>query len=660
MSIERIGQSVKYNEMETKTENSVCEQSDNVRVKIERNDFRSLENEEAHTCASLNNVRNTKTTSQFVYTSLCTSIAKFETDLEEGELVDANDGQYTANASTVDNNCQKNCEKSASLVGRIRVKSEFSLKSDMSAGNTDHIPQGFFDDLLEDVDEKAGLVKIEAGSSQDKITDNIEGIADRFFDDILVDQVNERIEAAITEEVEVKLSQRLEISKELSRLEDSKKNKKSSKKKKQHKKSRERSRKRLHSSEKEEPLQKRYAYLSDVVSTQGNSHESLTNPTLNFLTPTQGFPWGIDNSCENAVTVRDIELEKIIPTQEFEGNLTTPKEKMDIAILRACKTLDSFKKYSQNHIEGEFIFTSTIRKLPTTSSFGNRKSYEHRSCLHSLNNVCYRFSSLSKRLNMLEWGLEASTSKIACTCRVLCYDIYSLFNKSKRMKLPAILQSSENPNNSETRIMDYTFSLPNNISTQTHDDDIFNLKNVANVTTYDVAVQLTPLTANKAVQTTEAISLDDLPIMSIIRSFDSNQLMALHNFAELLLQPCSSDATHMYRVRECLLNICKGDHMQSGSGEGRIQHSQYAMIRNRRCERDNNADPIAAIKNVVSSDGTYYTSDTSRTILQSSEEYREYAPSFPLSSSHGDRRVHQSPSTSTLLGKSYGRGRIRR
>lgn len=639
------------------TEDVACQQSGNARVKIESNDFRSSENEEAQDCASLDNVRNTKTTSPFVCTSLCTSIAKLESDIEEGELVDTNDGQCTANTSSVDNNCESNCKKSASLVGRIRVKSEFSLKSDIPAGNTDYIPEGYFDDLLEDLDEIAGVVKLEAGSNQDKITDNVDAIPDKFFDDILVDQVNERIETAITEEVEVKLSQRLEVLKELTLLEDANKNKKA-RGKKQHNRARKRSQKRSHSSEEEEHLQKRYAYLPDVDSAQRNSHETLINPTSNILTLAQGFPCGVDNSWENIATVGHIKSEKVIPTQESEGNLTS-KKKIDIAILRACKALDSFKKYSQKHIEGEFIFTSTIRKLPTDSSFGNRKFYEHRSCLHSVHNVSYKFSSFSKRLNMLEWGLEAPTPKIAYTCRVLCYDIYSLFNKSKSMKLPPALLSSETSKNSETRIMDYSVSLLNNISTQTDDDDIFNLKNQPNVSTYDAAVQCTPLVANIAVQTTEETSLDDLPIISIIRSFDSNQLMALHDFAELLRQQCSPDITHMYRVRERMMNIYNRARMQSGSGEGRIYASQHAMIENHRFERDDNAEPMPAIENVVSSDGTYYATDTSRMILQRSEEGREYAHLPPVSS-RGGRSARQPSSSSTFVGKSYGRGCIRR
>uniref|UniRef100_A0A1A9ZD90 Uncharacterized protein n=1 Tax=Glossina pallidipes TaxID=7398 RepID=A0A1A9ZD90_GLOPL len=640
------------------TEDAACQQLGNARVKIESNDSRSSENEESQVCASLDDVRNTKTASQFAHTSLCTSIAKLESDFEEGELVDTNDGQRTANTSSVDNNCESNCEKSASLVGRIRVKSEFCLKSDIPAGNSDHIPQGYLDDLLEDLDEKTGVVKLEAGSNQDKSKDNVNAIPDNFFDDILVDQVTERIEAAITEEVEVKLSQRLEVLKELTLLEDSNKNKMSSKKK-QHNKARKRSRKHSHSSEEEEHLQKRYAHLLDVDSTHGNSHETLINPTSNILTPTQGFPCGVENTCENTATVGHIKLEKVLPTQESEGNLTTSKKKIDIAILRACKALDSFRKYSQKHIEGEFIFTSSIRKLPTDSSFGNRNFYGHRSCLHSVNNVSYKFSSLSKRLNMLDWGLEAPTSKIARTCQVLCYDIYSLFNKSKSMKLPPTLLSSETPNNSETRIMDYSFSLTNNVSTQTDDDDIFNLKTLSNVSTYDAAVQSTPLIANIAVQTAEETSLDDLPIISIIRSFDSNQLMALHDFAELLRQQRSSNATHMYRVRERMVNIYNRAHMQSGSGEGRIQASQRAMIRNHRFDRDGNAGPIPAIENVVSSDGAYYATDTSRMILQRSEESREYAH-LPLLSARGARSARQPPSSSTFVGKSYGRGCIRR
>uniref|UniRef100_A0A1A9UGN2 Uncharacterized protein n=1 Tax=Glossina austeni TaxID=7395 RepID=A0A1A9UGN2_GLOAU len=611
--------------------------TERIEAVIESNDFRSSENEQAQVCANLDNVRNTKTTSQSASTSLCTSIAKFESDFEEGVLIDTNDGQCTANTSSVDNNSESNCKKP----GRISVKSEFSSKSDIPGGNTDHMPRGFLDDLLKDVDEKTGVVKLEAGSNQNKITDNVDAIPDNFFNDILVDQVTERIEAVITEEVEVKLSQRLEVLKELTLLEDSNKTKKSSKKKK-HSKSRKKSRKRSHSSEKEEHLQKKYAYLSGVDSTQGNSLETLINPTSNISTFTEGFPCGVDKPCENTMTVGNIKLEKVIPTQESEGNLTTSKEKIDIAMLRASKALESFRTYSQKHIEGEFIFTPTIRKLPTDSSFGNRTFSEHRSCLHSVNNVSYKFSSLSKRLNMLEWGLEAAPSKIACACRVLCYDIYSLLNKSKSMKLPPNLLSSE------TRIMDCSFSLRNNISTQTDDDDIFNLRNVPNVSTYDAAVQSTPVMANIAVQTTEETSLDDLPIISIIRSFDSNQLMALHDFAELLREQCSPDTTHMYRMRERMLTIYNRAHMQSGSGEGRIQASQH------RFERDNNPDPIHAIENVLSSHGTYYATDTSRMLLQRSEESREYAPSRDA------RSARQSPSSSTFVGKSYGRGCTKR
>uniref|UniRef100_A0A1B0B4B2 Uncharacterized protein n=1 Tax=Glossina palpalis gambiensis TaxID=67801 RepID=A0A1B0B4B2_9MUSC len=566
-----------YNEI---AGNAVNQQLDNVKAKTEPKDFISATNDEPRGSGRhmLDNAPNKEELSQLGNACDYASIIKLETGVEEDEFTDTEEEQRAADTS---NNLPSNVmfgKQSPSLT-RIKVKSEFCSKLDSPTGNSEHVADDFLDDLLKDADEIGEAIKLIPENNQNKTSIKIEPIPESFFDDILIDQVKERVEMAINEELEVKYSQKLEELKQLTRKD---------KQSKKHKKSRKRSRKRSHSSEREfgktqvsdSPSEKRRPILPAASSTHRSLYRKNSLPLLATSSPlAPKFLCDTDDSSPNAMTFKPIILEKPRAGEEFHENVTTlsRKEKLDRAIFRVSAALDSFTKYcteSQKYFEGEFIFTPTVRKLPSGSSFGNKKFYEHRSPLHTVNNVSYKFSSYAKSFNTLEWGLEALPPKIAYTCRILCYDIYSLVIKSKSIKLPPKLQKlkhTETQKNAEMKVAGGSLTLLNNVSTQT-DDDINVSRNESKVLTYDIAAQAVPLTANMATQTTQETSLDDLPIISIIRSFNDSQLMALHDFAELLRKPSPTDAMNMYRVQR-MLHVYKGAQIQAGSVPATIEHA---------------------------------------------------------------------------------------
>uniref|UniRef100_A0A1A9ULD5 Uncharacterized protein n=1 Tax=Glossina austeni TaxID=7395 RepID=A0A1A9ULD5_GLOAU len=643
--------------------NAVNQQSDNVKIKTEPKDFISATSDEPQGSGRhiLDNARNREDLSQLASARDYAPVIKLESGVEEGEFTDTD--EEPTDTSKIDNNFLGNAPfgKQSPSLTRIKVNNEFCSKLDSPAGNIEHLPDAFLDDLLEDADEIGEAIKLIPENNQHKTTTKIEPIPESFFDDILVDQVKERVEVAINEELEVKYSQKLEELKELTRLQGKdKQNKKL-------KKSRKRSRKRSYSSDREfgktqnkdSPSDKKRAILPVASSTHGSLYRK--NSLTLGAASSSSSSCGTDNSSPNTMTFKPIILEKPKADEEFHENLTTlsGKEKLDRAIFRASAALDRFKKYSaesQKQFEGEFIFTPTVRKLPSGSSFGNRKFYEHRSILHTVNNVSYKFNSYATNFNMLEWGLEALPPKITCICRILCYDTYSLFTKSKSIKLPPKLQKlkTETQKNAETRMAGSSVTLLNNVCTQT-DNVITVSKNEPKVLTYDIAVQVVPFTGNTAIQTTQETSLDDLPIISIIRSFNDSQLMALHDFAELLREPSSSDAANMYRVQR-ILHIYKGAQIQGGSAAATIEHAQSPMIRNHRFGSGNGSDLIPVVESVYSADGSYYAVNRGRAIPQTSEKYR-HPPHFPPSD---PRRARNSPSSSSFVPKPFGRGGIRR
>uniref|UniRef100_A0ABK9NFN9 Uncharacterized protein n=1 Tax=Glossina morsitans morsitans TaxID=37546 RepID=A0ABK9NFN9_GLOMM len=663
---EIIGQSVSGNEMHIKAANQEQnpresltgntdaynetagnagnQQSDNVKVKTEPKDFISATSEEPQGSGRhmLENARNKEELPQLANARDYEPVIKLESGVEEGEFTETEE-------ETTDNNAPFG--KQSPPLTRIKVNNEFCSKLNSPAGNCEHIPDGFLDDLLEDADEIGEAIKLIPENNQHKTTTKIEPIPESFFDDILVDQVKERVEVAINEELEVKYSQKLEELKQLTRLQGK------DKQSKKLKKSRKRSRRRSYSSDRESgksqikdsPSGKKRAILPVASSTHGSLYRK--NSLSLGAASSSSSSCGADNSSPNTMTFKPIILEKPKAAEEFQENLTTlsRKEKLDRAIFRVCAALDTFKKYpaeSQKYFEGEFIFTPTVRKLPCGSSFGNRKFYEHRSPLHTVNNVRYKFNSYATSFNMLEWGLEALPPKIAYTSRILCYDIYSLFTKSKSIKLPPKLQKlkTETQKNAETKMAGSSVTLLNNISTQT-DDDITVSRNEPKVLTYDIAVQVVPLTVNTATQTTQETPLDDLPIISIMRNFNDSQLMALHDFAELLREPSSSDAVNMYRVQR-MLHVYKGAQIQGASAVATIEHAQPPMIRNHRFGRGNGPDPIPVVESVYSADGSYYTIDRGR---------MRHPPRFS-----DPRRARNSPSSSSSVPKPFGRGSIRR
>lgn len=249
----------------------------------------------------LENARNKEELPQLANARDYEPVIKLESGVEEGEFTETEE-------ETTDNNSLSNAPfgKQSPPLTRIKVNNEFCSKLNSPAENCEHIPDGFLDDLLEDADEIGEAIKLIPENNQHKTTTKIEPIPESFFDDILVDQVKERVEVAINEELEVKYSQKLEELKQLTLLQGK------DKQSKKLKKSRKRSRRRSYSSDRESgktqikdsPSGKKRAILPVASSTHGSLYRK--NSLSLGAASSSSSSCGADNSSPNTMTFKPI------------------------------------------------------------------------------------------------------------------------------------------------------------------------------------------------------------------------------------------------------------------------------------------------------------------------------------------------------------------
>lgn len=158
-------------------------------------------------------------------------VDKIKDELPDGEFTDMVEAQSSDNAIANVPKTTSPSKLTAVPMSRLRVKPEFSTLPPLLGGDEEQeevcppLPQDFFDGIL-----------TENAATRALIRPKDEPIPDDFFDDLLVDKVQERVEAAETQDLEVKFSDRLKTLRELERKE-----------RKMHKKSKKKSRKRQRS-----------------------------------------------------------------------------------------------------------------------------------------------------------------------------------------------------------------------------------------------------------------------------------------------------------------------------------------------------------------------------------------------------------------------------
>ncbi|XP_005189840.2 protein panoramix [Musca domestica] len=491
----------------------------------------------------------------------------------------------------------------------LRVKPEFSAAmhtmQDETPAEYSSLPQDFFDGIMsDDIPDTPAAVPI--------IEPKKETIPSDFFDDLLVDKIQERVEAAETQDLEIKFSDRLKQLEELER--------RLAKEKKKHKKSKKKSRKRdrspshsprrhgsrsptptqrRHKSRSRSPIKRRYTRSPspsrrrlasrspspsdrrsrkimrwpqesqvedrmDAPSTSRRSHEYRAEDKRRIKTEAEKPP---GRASPEDVEFNEDELsENMQPHLPELGGEITVKQKRDRVIVRA-KTLLNYLKVSEMEKDrplSTFLYTSIVRKLPASHSYRNQHIYENRSPLHNVNNVSYKFNSHIRRFNLEEWGLASLPPVAANVAKLVGCDAQAIHNQLKVIKIPAKIRKIKGEpldEDEEAELLQSGSSLFCNAFTQTDDVvDIVQHKSQG----FDIEIQAVPQTFDIACQTLETESPssklydnnDDLPIMAIMREMNDSQLMALHDFAELLKET-ASNAMDMYRLRQRMLDIYK-------------------------------------------------------------------------------------------------------
>ncbi|XP_065365986.1 uncharacterized protein Panx [Calliphora vicina] len=474
---------------------------------------------------------------------------------------------------------------SLAAINRLRVKSEFSIPpATPQRYNEDEssMPEDFFDDLLakKDIDKEAGEV---SSSNSEEDDDNI---PDDFFDDLLRDNLKEKIEEAKNNELEEKYSDRLKeyerLQKELKKLEEKSREKRRNRKKlrKAKKKSRKRSRSRSVSPSKrtKENISSHDRNKRSRISPPARKEISSTVHVVNRASVADGclrVDKGIKVKSEFSASDFDnvtTECTSVVENVEEIEEVLTPKQKRERAVHRATALLNHLKDCSTSEnnssIFSTFPFVSTVRKLPTSHSYVQQRIYENRSPLHTVNNVSYKFNSHTTRFNMEEWGLAALTTHAAKMAKLVGCDAQFIHTKLKTIKIPAKLKkvkqepTSDEAKDEEEDLQETTSSLHSHAMTQTDDLAEFNKPHKTQVN--EVGVQVEPSVYSIGSQTLETQSPkkdsleDDAPIMKIIRDLNENQLMAIHQFAELIREPnTNSSAIEMYKMQMQILEIYK-------------------------------------------------------------------------------------------------------
>ncbi|XP_073828750.1 panoramix [Musca autumnalis] len=651
---------------------------------------------------------------------------------------------------------------------RLRVKAEFSapLQEETSHEIT-ALPQDFFDGILNEEDVLARPL----------IEPKRETIPSDFFDDLLVDKVQERIEAAETQDLEIKYGDRLRKLQELER--------KLEKEKKKHKKSKKKSRKRgrspSHSPRKRgsrspsprrkrssnsrspsrrrrspspprrrspspsrrrspspsrrrspSPSRRRSPCPSRRRSPSPSRRRSPSpsrrrhasrSPSPNEKHGRKIMRWPKISEMEDRIemantsarvqehlaeTKRKIKIEDEIPTRtspedveynedelcenmqphlpELGGEITA-KQKRDRVIVRA-KTLLKYLKVSEMEKEkplSTFLYTSIVRKLPTSHSFRNQHIYENRSPLHNVNNVSYKFNSHIRRFNLEEWGLASLPPIAANVAKLVGYNAEAIHNQLKVVKIPAKIRKIKGEpvdEDDEEELLKSGSSLFCNACTQTDVVDSV----IRTSQSFDIGVQAVPQAFEIACQTLETESpsvrlydnSDDLPIMGIMREMNDSQLMALHDFAELLKETVTN-SMDMYRLRQRMLDIYKSAQQPSAlapsstSAADVNSYSSHDSSPSSRIRQSDNTSGLR-INSVAGGDGSYFSVNDPRNNFIGSRNRHASGNQVPRNNrpfdnrnvprgteSHRDLNNSQQRTQQSSNGpKFYGRGGLRR
>ncbi|XP_050332062.1 uncharacterized protein LOC126760461 [Bactrocera neohumeralis] len=265
-----------------------------------------------------------------------------------------------------------------------------------------------------------------------------------------------------------------------------------------------------------------------------------------------------------------IKMESDSEESEAEESIL-PKDKMENSKQRAILAIEEFNKASKNRKDPSFIYTTTVRKLPNSSSYIRQQIYDNRSPLHNVNNVLYKFNSYANHFNLQEWGIEALPPKASEVAKILGFDIHALDKKKKIFTFPPEIKR-EAIQQTEKQLIDPHASFLRSESTQTDD-----------VSGHDKAVQTIPQGNNIGTQTTAmsaagSSKYGDLPLMRQISTFNENQLMALSDFADLIREPAlAADSTELYRLHHRLIDIYKYSQLPSEFGQSTQHSNKYNM-----------------------------------------------------------------------------------
>lgn len=347
-------------------------------------------------------------------------------------------------------------------------------------------------------------------------------------------------------------------------------------------------------------------------------------------------------------------------------------------MLRA-KTLMKYLKIMETEKDkplSTFLYTSIIRKLPTSHSYRNQHIYENRSPLHNVNNVNYKFNSHARRFNLEEWGLASIPPAAANIAKLLGCDAQTIYDKLKVIKIPPKIRKIKRENgdlddDEDEELLQTRSSLFCSVSTQTDETvDILKRKPQG----YDIGVQAVQPAFEIACQTleTESPSIkmydnndSDLPIMGLMREMNDNQLMALHDFAELLKEPPSSNAMDIYRLRQRMLDIYKSSQQPSAMSAPNtpaVNLNSYSSNESSPSSRVRHSEQQSGfrINSVEAGDGSYFSVNDPRGNFINYRN-RDINTNDPRNGSRmgGSRPIQRNAAPSSGP-KYYGRGGLRR
>ncbi|SPP73468.1 blast:Zinc finger CCCH domain-containing protein 13 [Drosophila guanche] len=118
---------------------------------------------------------------------------------------------------------------------------------------------------------------------------------------------------------------------------------------------------------------------------------------------------------------------------EPEPETLTKREKINLAIGRAKKVLELYKRKKTNAQEDEFLMVNTIHKVPKSNCFMTQEEFENPSPICNNQNVIYEFNSTpGTQIDLAKWGLETVPNSTRDLLRLLSYDVDHL--KQARLK----------------------------------------------------------------------------------------------------------------------------------------------------------------------------------------------------------------------------------